>query len=130
MVRTKIGRIVACAIVFSAGVSTSVWLTNATAAGSPGRDLFEKRCAGCHTLDSTKVGPGLRSVFLRKAGSVPNFPYSDGLKNARFMWDATTLDRWLSDPDAVVPDNDMSARLENSDERAAIIGYLKELSGK
>ena len=36
-------------------------------AGSPdvnqGRDLFAKRCSGCHALDSDKEGPRLGGVF-------------------------------------------------------------------
>jgi len=96
----------------------------------PGRDLFEKRCTGCHALDESKAGPPLRRVFSRRSASDPQFPYSDALKKAQITWDTETLNRWLLNPDSVVPDNDMSFRLENADERAAIIAYLKELSGK
>ena len=40
-------------------------------------------------------------------------------------WDENNLDRWLANPDALVPDNDMSFRLDNAKERAAIVTYLK-----
>jgi cytochrome c len=46
------------------------------------------------------------------------------------MWDSGTLDKWLTDTDSIVPDNDMAFRVTNPEERAAIIGYLKEVSGK
>jgi cytochrome c len=95
-----------------------------------GREIYEKRCAGCHALDRAKVGPPLRSVFGRRAAAEAGFPYSDGLKKARVVWDAPTLDRWMTDPDSVVPDNDMSFRLDQAAERAAIIDYLKQLASK
>ena len=95
-----------------------------------GREVFEKRCTGCHALDKTKVGPPLRGVYSRKAGQVPHFPYSDGLKNTSVTWDESTLDRWLTDTESVIPGNDMAFRLNDPADRASIIAYLKELSGK
>jgi cytochrome c len=59
-----------------------------------------------------------------------SFPYSDALRKSHITWDSGTLDKWLTDPDALVPDNDMAFRVANPEERAAIIAYLKEVSGK
>jgi cytochrome c len=95
-----------------------------------GRELYDKRCGGCHSLDSTKVGPPLRGVVGRHAAADPGFPYSDALKNAHVVWDERTLDRWLADPEALVSDTDMSFRLNSADERFAIIAYLKQLPSK
>jgi len=95
-----------------------------------GRGLFEKRCTGCHEVDQVKAGPPLRAVFGRPAATHSQFPYSDNLRRARLSWDAATLDKWLADPDALVPGNDMSFRLDNAGERADIIAYLKQLGGK
>lgn len=95
-----------------------------------GKALFEKRCTGCHSLDKNKEGPRLRGVFGRRAGSVSDFGYSDPLKSSTFTWDETSLDRWLSNPDAVVPDNDMAFHISNSQERADIIQFLRLSSGK
>jgi cytochrome c len=97
---------------------------------SHGKDLFERRCTGCHALDHEKTGPRLRGVFGRPAGSVPSFPYSEAIRNSRIIWDASSLDKWLTDPDAFVPDNDMAFRVTNPEERTSIIEYLKELSQK
>ena len=93
-----------------------------------GKELVEKRCSGCHTLDKEKEGPRLRGVYGRRSGSVATFSYSDALTNARIVWDADTLERWLADPDSVAPGNDMSFRVMKADERAHIIAYLKQLS--
>jgi cytochrome c len=100
------------------------------AQNNPGKQVFEKRCTGCHALDNEKAGPRLRGVYGRSAASVASFPYSDALRKSGITWDSDTLDKWLTDTDAFVPDNDMGFRVANPEERAAIIGYLKEVSGK
>lgn len=93
-----------------------------------GAELFAKRCGGCHSLDKNKEGPRLGGVYGRVAGKVDGFTYSDGLKSARFRWDDESLNRWLTNPDDVVKDNDMAFRLGNAAEREAVIGYLKSVS--
>jgi len=95
-----------------------------------GRDAFEKRCTGCHTLDKIKVGPPLRGVYGRRAGKDPQFAYSDALKHTLVTWDESTLDRWLTDTESIIPDNDMAFRLNDPADRASIVAYLKQLSGK
>jgi cytochrome c len=91
-----------------------------------GRSAFEKRCTGCHALDHNKTGPRLAGVVGRKAGTVPDFPYSDAVKKSAVVWNEAVLDKWLTDPETVIPDTDMVLRLDNPVERAAIIGFLKE----
>ena len=93
-----------------------------------GKELFEKRCSGCHALDKDKEGPRLRGVYGRTSGSVPSFQYSNALKSAHITWDAASLDKWLADPEKLVPDNDMAFQLVRAEERADIIAYLKKLS--
>jgi len=95
-----------------------------------GSATFNKRCTGCHSLDGEKEGPRLRTVYGRKAGSVPSFKYSDALKKTNITWDADSLNKWLTDPEKFVPDNDMDFRLVKADERSDVIAYLKQLSGK
>src|SRR5713226_9491893 len=75
---------------------------------SRGKETFEKRCGGCHSLDRDKEGPRLRGVYGRPSGSVSSFNYSATLKNARLTWDAGSLDKWLTDPDKFLPDADMA----------------------
>lgn len=95
-----------------------------------GRALFERRCSGCHALDHEKSGPRLAGVFGRRAGSVAGFSYSDALRSSNLIWNAKNLDRWLADPEQLAPGNDMAFRLENAEERAKIIGYLREAASK
>ena len=103
---------------------------SSTDAAARGREAFEKRCTGCHALDKNKVGPRLRGIYGRRAGADTEFTYSDAAKGASVTWDESTLDRWLINTESVIPGNDMSFRLDNADERAGIIAYLKQLSGK
>ena len=105
---------------------------NAANAGDPirGKDLFEKRCGGCHSLDADKEGPRLRNVYGRKAGSIGSFKYSDALKGAPVTWDQASLDKWLTSTESVVPDNDMDFHVPKADERTDIIEYLRVSSGK
>jgi cytochrome c len=96
--------------------------------GQDGQALFQKRCGGCHALDADHEGPRLRGVVGRMAGTVKTFKYSEALKSAKHTWDEAKLDKWLTDTESVVPDNDMAFRVPKQDERAAIISYLKTLS--
>jgi cytochrome c len=91
-----------------------------------GKLVFEKRCTGCHALEVDREGPRLKGVFGRKAGTVAGFAYSTGLKNSGITWSDATLERWLSDPDLVVKDNNMSFSVVKAEERRDLIAYLKQ----
>ncbi len=91
-----------------------------------GKAVFEKRCTGCHAMDADREGPRLAGVYGRKAGSVPGFTYSAGLKNSGITWTDETLERWLSDPDMVVKDNNMSIGVPKAEERRDLIAYLRQ----
>jgi cytochrome c2 len=73
-----------------------------------GQQFFEKRCGGCHALDRDKEGPRLAGVYGRAAGSVTSFQYSPALQKSKLTWTSETLDKWLTDPDKLVPNNDMT----------------------
>jgi cytochrome c len=120
------------------GIMTLLPYSSAASAAGPGdngdpkhgQELFQRRCTSCHSLDTEKEGPRLRGVFGRKSGSIASFNYSDALKTANKVWDADSLDKWLSDTDKFIPDNDMNLSLKKADERADIIAYLKQLSNQ
>src|ERR1700754_3481285 len=95
-----------------------------------GKQLFEKRCTGCHSLDQDKEGPRLRGVYGMKAGKVPGFTYSAALQSSAITWDDDSLDKWLTNTDSLIADNDMAFRVVKPDERADIIRYLKAVSLK
>ena len=92
-----------------------------------GKNLFARRCSGCHAADINKEGPRLRGVYGRKAAALSDFSYSDSLKKLDLQWDEASLDRWLTNPEAMAPDTDMAFRLAAPDERKAVIAYLRSL---
>jgi cytochrome c len=91
-----------------------------------GKLAFEHRCTGCHALDADREGPRLRDVYGRKAGSVAGFEYSEKLKSSAITWNVETLDRWLADPDAMVPGNNMSFATPKEMDRKDLIAFLRE----
>ena len=95
-----------------------------------GKELFEKRCGGCHALDRDKEGPRLRGVYGRVAGSVDSFQYSDALKRSKITWTDEMLDQWLTDTEKLVPGNDMTFHVEKAAERADIIAYLRQTADR
>lgn len=92
-----------------------------------GKAVFEKRCVGCHALETDREGPRLAGVFGRKAGSVPGFGYSTSLKGSGLTWDDATLEKWLTDPDIMVPGNDMSVGVPKAQERKDLVAFLKSM---
>jgi cytochrome c len=91
--------------------------------------LLANQCGVCHSLDPSdpaRQGPLLKGVFDRKAGSLPGFKYSPGFATAGFIWDEQHLDRWLSNPQALIPGAMMLYKQPDPKIRLAIIEYLKE----
>jgi cytochrome c len=94
-----------------------------------GKAAFEKRCTGCHALNADREGPRLSGVYGRKAGSIAGFAYSKGLTNSDMTWTNATLEKWLSDPDMMIPDNNMSFSVPKAEERRDLIAFLRQQSG-
>jgi cytochrome c len=113
-------------------LAASIWALHGSAWGGQlagdaarGETLYEA-CQDCHSLDKNDVGPRHRGVFGRKAASLPDYDYSDALKSANIVWNEETLDKWLTDPQAVAPGAKMFFHLDNPQDRADVIAYLRE----
>jgi cytochrome c len=81
---------------------------------------------GCHALNEDHEGPRLAGVYGRRAGTVPGFDYSEGLKGSGITWTEENLERWLSGPDLVVKDTKMDFYVPKADERRDLIAFLKQ----
>jgi cytochrome c len=90
-----------------------------------GKVLFEKRCTGCHALTQNHQGPMLQGVYGRTSGTAPDYAYSAALKKAQVVWDEKSLDKWLTDPDAFIPGNDMDFLVARPQDRLDIISFLR-----
>jgi cytochrome c len=83
-------------------------------------------CMICHSLDKNLIGPKHRDVFGRRAAGVQDYAYSAALKASNIVWTETTLDQWLTDPQAMVPGTKMMFSVTDAKDRADLIAFLKE----
>jgi cytochrome c len=94
-----------------------------------GEKVFAK-CKICHQIGEgakNMVGPVLNGVVGRKAGSYPDYHYSDANKGSGITWDEPTLKEYLRDPKAKVPGTKMVfPGLKSDDDIANVIAYLKQ----
>src|SRR6266699_5181173 len=115
-----------------AALATIAFLSPASAQlGDAARGHQDFRvCAPCHSLapDRNMTGPSLPNLWGRKAGSLPSFErYSDALKASGIIWDDRSLDGWLTNPDRMVPDNEMPFNgIKDTRVRADLLAFLKE----
>ncbi len=117
-----------------AALLTMAWVLLAGSAGAQnmvrGQALYESRCTGCHSVDANRVGPAHAGVFGRKAGGVKGYDYSPALAKSKLVWNAKTLDRWLANPQALIPGQKMGYSVSEAQDRADLIAYLASLSTK
>jgi len=101
----------------------------AHAAPDRGELAFRQRCMACHKANGGSIGPDLAGVVGRRAGSLPGYRYSPALGAATLVWNATSLDRFLSQPAAVVPGTRMAVAIPDAATRREIIAYLQTAGG-
>ena len=119
--------LIGCTVV--AGIlATAAALAAVTAlVGDPGRGkALYQACEACHSIDENDLGPRHRGVVGRRAGSVEDYVYSVALKNSGLTWDAPTLDRWLTNPSALVPGTKMFFQISDPQSRADVIAFLEK----
>jgi cytochrome c len=114
----------------------SIIATVYMAVGPAGAEADVKRgaagyraCASCHSLEPGVhlTGPSLDALWGRRVASALDFPrYSAALRSQAFYWDATTLDAWLADPSAFVPDNYMAfPGIADAGARKDLVAFLQ-----
>ncbi len=92
-----------------------------------GETIFKRYCAVCHTVQAgtNKIGPSLFGIVGRAAGTAPNFNYTAANKNSGITWTEENLDKYLTDPKAMVPGTKMLfAGVKSADDRKVLIAYL------
>jgi cytochrome c len=109
-----------------AALTVQAFFSHAVAADAArGRQLYESRCIGCHSVDANRVGPAHKGVFGRKAGSVKDYEYSEALQKTNVIWNDKTLDRWLANPEKLIPGQKMGFPVPEAKDRADLIEYLR-----
>jgi cytochrome c len=74
----------------------------------------------------TMSGACIEGVVGRLSGTVPGYNYSPALRNAKVVWSEANLDKWLTDPQEFVPGTKMFYEVNNPQDRADLIAFLKE----
>lgn len=105
----------------------------AHAAGDPVRGARAfAQCMACHSVEPGRhlTGPSLAHAWGRKAASAEGFlRYSDELTRSGLTWNAQTLDRWLANPQALVPGTSMTfPGIKEATARADVIAYLQAVA--
>ena len=87
-------------------ISTGAALAQDVAAG----ETSFRKCQLCHDVGEgakNKLGPELDGLNGRKAGSVENFNYSEGLKSSGVTWTQETFKEFIKDPRDKIPGTTM-----------------------
>jgi len=120
-------------VVIAVGVVASALLPKLAFAleGSAARGEHAFRaCAACHSLEHGRnmTGPTLAGLWDRKAGTLSSFTrYSPALKSSDVTWNDETLDKWIADPQRLVPENEMTfAGIKDPQTRADMLVFLKQ----
>ena len=96
-----------------------------------GEKVFTK-CKACHIIDAdkNKIGPSLKGVIGRTAGTHADFKYSQGMIDAGkagLVWDDAKLTEYLRDPRGMIKGGKMAfPGLKKDDDIANVIAYLKQ----
>lgn len=117
----------AAAIASMALAAATALPADAAATGDPARgEVIYARCLACHALAYNRTGPKHCGLFGRRAGGVADFRYSPAMARADIVWDGDTLDRFLSNPTAMIPGTTMGyAGIADAQERTDLIAWLR-----
>ena len=93
-----------------------------------------KKCLACHAIGpgaKNKIGPELNGLDGRKAGTVPDYNYSDANKNSGIVWDDATFKEYIKDPRAKISGTKMTfPGIKNEQEINDLWAYLKQFDAE
>jgi len=88
-----------------------------------------RKCQPCHDVGETaknKLGPELNGLDGRKAGTVENGTYSQGMRNSGITWNEQAFREFVSNPAAKVPGTTMMLSVRDEKEIGGLWAYLKQ----
>ncbi len=128
--RNRLGRVALLSGIAYLGLST--FSASEDADVPSGQLVFNNACRTCHSIreGDNRLGPHMRGIIGRKAGSLPNYSYSSAMRGANFVWDEENLERFMANPDEIVPGNTMKpyGGLASAESRVELIAFLKTLA--
>ena len=95
----------ALVVIASSAIASTALAQDAAA----GKTSFNK-CLACHAIGDgakNKVGPQLNGLNGRKAGTAPDYSYSDANKNSGITWNEAQFKEYIKDPKAKIPGTKM-----------------------
>ena len=112
-------------------LTASVAMPSLAAESTPA--AFNNHCRTCHSVKErdNRLGPSLHNIYGAKAGSSSAYPnYSQGMKSSGVTWDDATLDKFIENPDQVIPNHNMKPYKGIGDQavRKQIVDFLKSQS--
>jgi len=111
-------------------VAAATCTTAATAQDVAAGEQSFKKCGPCHSIGpgaKNKVGPELNGLDGRKAGSAPDYAYSDANKNSGITWNKQVFEEYITDPRAKIPGTKMIfPGIKNEKERESLWAYLSQ----
>ncbi|WEX89622.1 c-type cytochrome [Sinorhizobium garamanticum] len=120
-------------------ITAAAFLVSAVADGSaqeardPGERAF-LQCYSCHSVEAGETeglqGPNLAGIVGRPIAAQPGFEYSPAMRafaREYGSWSAALLDRFIADPEQVIPGTAMSGYpgLADNQARRALMEFLK-----
>ena len=112
-----------------AGLAAFSLAPAALAADAPhGQMVFREQCGLCHAAGpgdgEPGLGPDLAGVVGRKTAGDPDFSYTPAFKALNATWTVESLQKFLTDPQAMAPGTGMPVSLPDPKARADLVGYL------
>ncbi len=121
----------AIASILSASAALAPAAAQQAGDAAKGKTIYQQQCQVCHHVGSNSIGPNLVGVYGDKAAAVPGYSFSPAMKKAGekgLVWDEATLNKFLENPQSVVPGTKMAyLGLKDAQQRADVIAYLKTL---
>jgi cytochrome c len=100
-----------------------------------GERQFKRKCSICHTLtegSARKAGPSLYGLYGRRAGTVPDYTYSQTLNDSEIVWSPDTINALFDEgPDHYIPGTKMPMqRIVQQSDRDDLIDYLRHATAQ
>lgn len=108
--------------------ATETNTTGTEVASADARPAAWAQCAACHAVAKDAphgLGPNLWGVAGTKAGELAGYEFSPAMKASGLTWDEATLDKYLTNPRALVPGTKMSfAGIADEAKRKELVTWL------
>ena len=120
-------------LIVAAGVIAVSSVSGVAQDAQKGKTVFNI-CLACHAIGpgaQNKIGPELNGIDGRKAGTVPNFEYSDANKNSGIVWNEETFEDYIINPAAKVPGTKMIfPGIKNEQQAKDLWAYISQLDAE